>query len=92
MNNFTASPWKAGIKDRQLDTVAAWQQLPGASDNSSVIPSFISIVADCLLMCQNRGTLNKLTCTCDCADGYSGDDCSCKFTVCIILLCITTSG
>ncbi len=34
----------------------------------------ITILA-CPLNCQNGGTLNETTCTCDCADGYSGDTC-----------------
>ena len=32
-------------------------------------------VAACALTCMNGGTLNETTCTCDCADGYSGDNC-----------------
>ena len=29
----------------------------------------------CHKMCQNGGTLNESTCTCDCANGFGGDDC-----------------
>ena len=36
---------------------------------------YSSHVAACALMCQNGGTHNENTCTCDCADGYSGDTC-----------------
>ena len=32
-------------------------------------------IAACARMCQNGGTRSELTCTCDCADGYSGDTC-----------------
>ena len=33
--------------------------------------TFITVLA-CPLTCQNNGKLNAGTCTCDCADGYSG--------------------
>ena len=29
----------------------------------------------CSLTCQNGGTLNMSSCTCDCPDGYSGSSC-----------------
>ena len=29
-------------------------------------------------MCQNEGTRNDDTCMCDCADGFSGDNCESK--------------
>ena len=29
-------------------------------------------------MCQNEGTKNDETCMCDCAGGYSGDNCESK--------------
>ena len=29
----------------------------------------------CPLRCQNGGTLDTGSCTCDCADGYSGSTC-----------------
>ena len=32
-------------------------------------------------MCQNEGTRNDDTCMCDCADGYSGDNCESKCIV-----------
>ena len=37
--------------------------------------NIIYILLACPLTCQNGGTLNETTCTCDCADGYSGDTC-----------------
>ena len=33
------------------------------------------------------GTLNETTCTCDCADGYSGDTCGSKCIKCYIDSC-----
>ena len=39
-----------------------------------------SLFAVCPVTCQNRGTLNDLTCTCDCAHGYSGDTCDSECT------------
>ena len=44
-------------------------------------------VAACALMCQNGGTRNENTCTCDCADGYSGDTCGSECIVCHIDSC-----
>ena len=41
----------------------------------SVPPSFICSVLVCHLTCQNEGTVNKETCACDCAEGYSGPSC-----------------
>ena len=35
----------------------------------------------CSRTCQNGGSLNGTTCTCNCADGYSGPNCESK---CII--------
>ena len=32
-------------------------------------------------MCQNEGVLNNGTCTCDCADGFSGPDCESEYIV-----------
>ena len=32
-------------------------------------------------MCQNEGALNNETCMCDCADGYSGDNCESEYIV-----------
>ena len=29
----------------------------------------------CSRVCQNGGTLNPVTCMCDCADGFSGSNC-----------------
>ena len=33
----------------------------------------------CSRMCQNEGTLDEETCTCTCADGYSGDNCESEY-------------
>ena len=33
-------------------------------------------VGICSLTCQNGGTLIYSTCTCNCADGFTGMDCS----------------
>ena len=38
-------------------------------------------------MCQNEGTRNETTCTCDCADGYSGDNCGSECIMCHIDSC-----
>ena len=37
----------------------------------------------CSLTCEKDGTLNTGTCTCDCADGYSGDTCGSECTACM---------
>ena len=44
------------------------------NDDRLILSHCITILA-CALMCQNGGTRNETTCTCDCADGYSGDTC-----------------
>ncbi len=48
---------------------------------------YSSHVAACALMCQNEGTRNETTCTCDCADGYSGDNCGSECIMCHIDSC-----
>ena len=35
----------------------------------------------CPLTCQNGGTLNTSSCTCDCADGYSGKTCGSELQI-----------
>ena len=51
------------------------------SEGAHVIPCFFySLSSVCSRMCQNGGTRNESTCTCDCADGYSGDDCRSECT------------
>ena len=42
--------------------------------------TFITVLA-CPLTCQNNEKLNAGTCTCDCADGYSGDTCRSQCTM-----------
>ena len=37
--------------------------------------SHFALISACPVTCENDGTLNAVTCTCDCADGYSGDTC-----------------
>ena len=44
------------------------------NDDRLILSHSITILA-CALMCLNGGTRNETTCTCDCADGYSGDTC-----------------
>ena len=48
-------------------------------DDPLILTHFITILA-CPLICQIGGTLNELTCTCACADGYSGDTCGSECT------------
>ena len=36
------------------------------------------LLSECNLQCQNCGTLNENTCTCACAPGWDGGDCSSK--------------
>ena len=59
------------------------------SDGASLILVSLTVAA-CALTCQNGGTLNEGACTCACADGYSGDDCTREPTA-FILWYITTS-
>ena len=54
------------------------------SKTASLIPCFLLTVAACALTCQNGRSLNEVNCTCDCANGYSGDDCTCEPTVYIL--------
>ena len=49
------------------------------NDDPLILTLFITILA-CPLTCQNGGTLNESTCTCSCADGYSGDTCGSECT------------
>ena len=51
-----------------------------------IFSHFITILA-CPLTCQNGGTLNETTCTCACADGYSGDTCGSECIMCHIDSC-----
>ena len=39
--------------------------------------------AVCSRMCLNGGTLDEETCTCDCAGGFSGDNCESELSACI---------
>ena len=48
------------------------------NDDPLIFSHFVTIA--CLLTCQNGGTLNETTCTCACADGYSGDTCRSECT------------
>ena len=36
----------------------------------------IKFLSGCSLTCQNNGTLNAETCQCDCAQSWSGSECS----------------
>ena len=49
------------------------------NDDPLILSHFLTILA-CALTCQNGGTLNEATCTCDCADGYSGDTCGSEYS------------
>ena len=40
-----------------------------------VITPHFALISACPVTCENDGTLNVVTCTCDCADGYNGDTC-----------------
>ena len=60
-----------------LDT-SLWQV---TAVQHSPLPYFFSYVSACNRTCQNGGTLNEGNCTCDCADGYSGDTCESECTV-----------
>ena len=51
-----------------------------------ILSHFVTILA-CPLTCQNGGTRNETTCTCDCADGYSGDTCGSECIMCHIDSC-----
>ena len=47
----------------------------------SFIASFLLFSA-CTRTCQNGGTLDAGTCTCDCAGGFSGPSCESECIVC----------
>lgn len=49
-------------------------------------------VLACPLTCQNGGTLSGSTCTCDCTDGYRGDDCESEYITCGCLDPVSTGG
>ena len=56
--------------------------------------AFALIVTACARICQNGGTLNAGTCTCDCTNGYIGATCGSKCTAacmgcrsCCIVVC-----
>ena len=54
-----------------------------AQSLQSVVSAFLAftlIVTACARMCQNGGTLNVGTCTCDCANGYVGATCGSECT------------
>ena len=51
-----------------------------------IFSHFITILA-CPLTCHNGGTRNETTCTCACADGYSGDTCASECIMCHIDSC-----
>ena len=46
--------------------------------NKIVNTTLFSFNIACPLRCQNGGTVDTSSCTCDCADGYSGKTCGCK--------------
>ena len=56
------------------------------NDVRLILSHSITILA-CPLTCQNGGTLNETTCTCDCADGYSGDTCGSECIMSLIDSC-----
>ena len=49
-----------------------------------LFPLLLSLA--CPLTCQNGGALNESSCTCNCADGYSGDTCESELQICQFLL------
>ena len=73
-----------------LGTFSKLRNIPLLSLTCALMPShclceatysilcFLFQCSDCLLTCQNGGTLNAVACTCDCADGYSGATCASK--------------
>ena len=56
------------------------------NDDPLIFSQFIPILA-CPLTCHNGGTRNETTCTCACADGYSGDTCGSECIMCHIDSC-----
>ena len=56
------------------------------NDYPLILSHFLTILA-CLLTCHNGGTRNETTCTCACADGYSGDTCGSECIMCHIDSC-----
>ena len=57
------------------------------NDDPLILSHFVTILLACPLTCQNGGTRNETTCTCDCADGYSGDTCGSECIMCHIDSC-----
>ena len=46
----------------------------------------------CSLMCQNGGTLNAPSCTCNCAPGYTGRNCTSEYIIILhTLVCLTNT-
>ena len=39
---------------------------------------FLSV---CSRICQNEGSLDDGSCTCDCTDGFGGDSCECEYSM-----------
>ena len=39
----------------------------------------VTIQDDCILVCQNGGTLDDTTCECNCTDLYTGTNCESEF-------------
>ena len=39
----------------------------------------VTIQDDCILVCQNGGTLDDTTCVCNCTDLYTGTNCESEF-------------
>ena len=48
--------------------------------DSALDSLLLSYHAVCSLTCENGGAVNSGTCTCDCADGFSGATCGSKYT------------
>ena len=59
--------------------------------NRLILSHSITILA-CPLTCENGGTLNETTCTCACADGYSGDTCGSECIMCHRFFFTTSHG
>ena len=53
-----------------------------SSGGQSFHCSHLCSVSACICMCQNGGTLDEGTCTCDCAGGYTGPNCESECTQC----------
>ena len=50
---------------------------PCMNESKQVLHS-VPVAKECELECQNGGSVNNNTCTCECPEGYTGEQCESK--------------